>query len=73
MVYDLEYLCSQQYVDRTKRPIRKHIAQHIQNILLGFKPHSVSAQFGYFTIDTLQVSSLGELTGSLPFGEDQIE
>lgn len=43
VVYILECPCG--VVGRTKRPLRVRIAEHIQNIKLGFKDHNVSLHF----------------------------
>lgn len=45
VVFALQCLCSLQYVDSTKHPLRKHIAEYVQNIVKGFKHHSVSLHF----------------------------
>lgn len=45
VVYVLECPCGLMYIGRTKRLLRNRIAEHIQNIKIGFKDHSVSLHF----------------------------
>lgn len=44
-VYALECSHSLQYIGHTKRALRVHIKEHVQNILKSFDKHSVSKHF----------------------------
>lgn len=45
VIYTLECSCSLMYIGRTKRPLKKNIAEHNYYIIIGFKYHSVSLHF----------------------------
>lgn len=45
VIYALECPSGMMYIGRTKRPLKKHMAEHIHNIKIGFKHHSVSSHF----------------------------
>lgn len=48
VVYALECPCRLMYIGRTKRCLKVRIAEHVQNIKIGFKDHNVSLQFKMF-------------------------
>lgn len=45
VVYVLVCPCNLMYVGRTKRTLKKRISEHLYNISIGFKYHSVSLHF----------------------------
>lgn len=45
IVYALECPCRLMYIGRTKRTLGKRISEHIYNISIGYKDHSVSLHF----------------------------
>lgn len=45
VVYALQCPCGLIYIGRTKRQLKVRIAEHIVNILIGFKDHNVSLHF----------------------------
>lgn len=47
VVYALECPCGLMYIGRTKRTLSKRVSEHIYNILIGYRDHSVSLHFRY--------------------------
>lgn len=45
VIYVLECPCRKQYIGRTKRPLKKRIAEHMANIRKGYMLHSVSRHY----------------------------
>lgn len=45
VVYALECPCGLMYIGRTKRTLAKRVSEHIYNITIGYKDHSVSLHF----------------------------
>ena len=45
VVYALECPCGLMYIGRTKRTLTKRVSEHIYNITIGYKDHSVSLHF----------------------------
>lgn len=47
-MYELQCLCKLQYVGRASRPLLVRVREHIINIKIGMKEHSVSKHFREF-------------------------
>lgn len=45
VVYALQCLCGLKYIGLTKHTVRKRVSEHINNIKIGYKDHSVSMHF----------------------------
>lgn len=45
VVYALQCLCNLMYIGCTKRTLGKRVSEHINNIKIGYKDHSVSMHF----------------------------